>query len=1137
MKKIRINSGISSPRHSQSKLYLSSRLNKKVSFFIAGLFMLWQLQAQQVQYPHLFNPVGNIVDDTEKPARDALCLNGSWQFMPVYENDISKLSKPQSFGWETTAIKIPSPWNVNSFAQGDGGDFLAYPSYPKEWEKASMGWMRKDFTLPAGWKDKRVILHFEAIAGFAKIFVNGQPAGENLDIFFATRIDVTHLLKEGTNEIIVGVAKASLTDEPGSYGRRNYVAGSFWGQHIAGIWQDVWLLAIPELSISDVFIQPNVQKDYLDMAVTVKNQTSKTQIFSLNASVRKWEKPGNNDIIDGPLSNGILKEEVMKINHPGKITLKAGDSIVVNIGCKVEGKLNTWTPETPRLYGAIINLDADKKLTPDTKYTRFGWRQFTIRGHELLLNGEPIVLKGDSWHFMGVPQMTRRYAWGWYKMLKDANANAVRLHAQPYPSFYLDVADEFGICVLPETGIWSSDGGPKMDSDDYWVYCKKHVKDMVLRDRNHPSVFGWSVCNETLPVVINVFRAPKWIEERQVAEINNWVQVVRENDPTRNWISGDGEDMRPTDLPTVIGHYGDENSMREWASEGKPWGVGETGMGYYGTPRQISAVNGNRAYESQQGRMEGLATEAYRLIGKQLEHKAVYASVFNIVWYGLKPLEFGLKDITRASRPDDGIFFQAFREGIPGMQPERLGPYTSTINPGYDPALPLYSPWPMFDAIQAINATPSRPFIFANTDIQATTQIKPGAIQEAGIIASAESQLREQWQELGVPFGEQWQDTSTSSGKQSKKSGTSSTKTSKKTIPSLLIVDGQNPPSDFSLKQVINICLDKGGTVLVWGVSPESKDRLNALLPYPLELTERKATSFLKKVDDAIIDTLNNKDYYFTELTRQPVMQYGLSGEIVRGGKIILEACNTDWGRWNSRAEYLKTAAVYRSEREAKPEGAALVKVTSGKGQIYLTSIDLKQLKSEGENLLRAMLANLGLTLKDVPLNMRRAFSSDGTLERTLFISKKTAGDKLVSMNNQQFVAKYESGTPDLAQTDIQGSINLSGLPGVEQDDKTTYLSFWIFSPRSLVNLLVEPDMPKLDMVVEGQTEVKSYINGTAMTMNGKKLENMQLEEGWNHILLQLEKVEQSRGWRAKVLLSSNSETFFRQLKSSVAMP
>ncbi len=1092
------------------------KLQVTVSCLLACLFSVYCIggKAQRLEYNEKFNPVGSIVDASEKPLRDAVSLNGSWQFMPVYDvKEIGQFTKPQTFVWDRTAIKIPSAWNVNSFSSGDGGDFLAYPSYPKDWERATVGWMRKEFTLPAGWEGKRTVLHFDAIAGFAKIYVNGTLAGENLDIFFATRLDITSLLKEGSNEIVVGVAKASMTDVQGPYGRRNYVAGSFWGQHIAGIWQDVWLLSIPELSISDVFVQPDVANDYLNFSVTVKNETAKTQTFTLGAVVKKWEKPGPNDMFNGPLSNGGMTDDVLKVDRPGRISLKAGESVVVDLGRKTDGALALWTPDTPRLYGAVVTLSRGKE-TLDGKYARFGWRQFSISGQQLLLNGEPIVLKGDSWHFMGVAQMTRRYAWGWYKMLKDANANAVRLHAQPYPAFYMDVADEMGICVLPETGIWSSDGGPKMDSDDYWVYCQKHVKDMVLRDRNHPSVFGWSVCNETIPVVVNVFRAPKWVEDRQVAEINNWVRIVRENDPTRTWISGDGEDMRPTDLPTVIGHYGDEGSMRKWSSEGKPWGVGETGMGYYGNPRQISAVNGNRAYESQQGRMEGLAVEAYRLLKAQLDYGASYASVFNIAWYGLKPLEFGLRDVTRTPQPTDGVFFTEFEEGVPGMQPERLGPYTSTINPGYDPALPLYAPWPMFDAIKAVYAVPQRPYTIANTDYEAPA-VPVATISRMGIVASTESPLREQWQELGVAF------TETATGKEA-------------TAHPLLVVDGKHPLSDAASKQAMDASLAAGGTVVVWGVAPESMAVLNELLPYPLELTERTATSFIKKADDRFIGSLDNKDYYFSDL-RRPVMQHGLSGEIVRGGKVILEACNTDWTRW-SRGENVKTGSVIRSEREAKPTGAAVVKVAAGKGQIYLVSLDVAPLKSDGENLLRTTLSNLGLILMDVPLNTRRAFASDGMLERAIAFNQNTATETLLAMDNARFAATHESEESAFVQTGMQGTLNLERLPGVRREDTSVCISFWLYSPRSLVNLLVEPDMPKLDLIVDGATGVGAYINGSKADMEGKRLREMPLEEGWNHVVLRFEKTE-ARDWQARVRLESSSPAFFRMLKSSVAMP
>lgn len=569
-----------------------------ILLFIIFLALSVNVKAQN-KYKHVFNPMKGLVHESETPFREELCLNGKWQFMPVFKNDLDQFKKPLSFDWDAVPLKVPSPWNINSFAEGDGGDFLTFPSYPKAWEKAKIGWMKKDFVLPKSWSGKQIKLHFEAIAGFAKIYINGQLAGENLDIFFPTELDVTSFVKPGKNEILVGVAKASLTDDQGKYGRRNYVAGSFWGQHIVGIWQDVSLIAVPELSITNVFVNPDVRNDVLEFSVSIQNNTTRNQSFILNASIREWLKEASDDVNMAPVDNGFLKDEIFQIKEKGKIELKAGGHVTLVLTKKVNGSLKYWTPETPNLYGLVISLKKGKKKVADIKYTRFGWRQFTINGTELLLNGKAIVLKGDSWHFMGIPQMTRRYAWAWFKMLKDANANAVRLHAQPYPSFYLDMADEMGICVLDETGIWSSDGGPKMDSDDYWEYCKKHVKSLVMRDRNHPSIFGWSVCNETLPVAIHVFHAPESIVQRQVDEINNWVAIVKETDPTRDWISGDGEDMRPTDLTTVIGHYGDENSMKKWSSEGKPWGVGETGMAYYGTPKQMSGRPYNLSYAAE----------------------------------------------------------------------------------------------------------------------------------------------------------------------------------------------------------------------------------------------------------------------------------------------------------------------------------------------------------------------------------------------------------------------------------------------------------------------------------------------------------------------------------------------------------
>ena len=151
--------------------------------------------------------------------------------------------------------------------------------------------------------------------------------------------------------------------------------------------------------------------------------------------------------------------------------------------------------ENPNLYAVLVTLEQDGK-TIDRKYTRFGWREFKIKNGDFYLNDRKIQIKADSWHFMGIPQLTRRYAFAWYKALKDAGGNGVRLHAMPYPTFYLEVADEMGICVLDESAIWASHCQNNYDEPVTWERFYDHVSRLVQSDRNYPSVMGWSVENE-----------------------------------------------------------------------------------------------------------------------------------------------------------------------------------------------------------------------------------------------------------------------------------------------------------------------------------------------------------------------------------------------------------------------------------------------------------------------------------------------------------------------------------------------------------------------------------------------------------------------------------------------------------------
>lgn len=203
-----------------------------------------------VQYAAAFAPSEGLVKAVERPHRHDICLNGVWQFQPISlpegfrdgRDPVAALAPAQNGHWDEEPLYVPSPWNVNSFADrhGEGGDFHCYPSYPEGWEKIEMGWLRKTVEIPADWAGRRVLLHFDAVAGNAEIVVNGKPVGSHFDLFLPFDLDVTSaIVFGGSNEVLVGVRKASLFDKIGSYGRRTYQGGSFWGQHIAGIWQDV----------------------------------------------------------------------------------------------------------------------------------------------------------------------------------------------------------------------------------------------------------------------------------------------------------------------------------------------------------------------------------------------------------------------------------------------------------------------------------------------------------------------------------------------------------------------------------------------------------------------------------------------------------------------------------------------------------------------------------------------------------------------------------------------------------------------------------------------------------------------------------------------------------------------------------
>lgn len=1040
-----------------------------------------------VTYNFPFAPSTGIVNEIEKPFRQELCLNGYWDFQPVktpsgYKQGAGvapELSKPNADGWVSNTLKVPSPWNINGYAYRnlEGPDHRNYPSYPQEWDNILMGWLKKTVTIPVDWNGEEISLYFEAVAGEAVVYVNGKEVGHNFDLFLPFSCNITDIVKPGGKvEILVGIRSQKLFEDNSTVGRRIVPAGSMWGYHINGIWQDVYLLATPKVSISDVYVKPLVGQNRLDIEVELKNATASKTEVTLSGEAKEWINKAGVDVNNAPVPVSALGETSLVIPSR-KVIIPAGETVKITLSAPVDGKLDFWTPEQPNLYGLVLSVN-NKKQKIDAKYERFGWREWTLDGDRQCLNGKPYALKSDSWHFQGIPQMTRRYAWAWFKAIKDMNGNAVRPHAQVYPRFYLDMADEMGICVLDETANWASDGGPKLDSEIFWENSKDHLRRFVKRDRNHASVFGWSISNENKPVILYVFNRPDLLP-RQMQEWEAWRDIVRELDPTRPWISADGEDDGDGILPVTVGHYGDRNSMNNWKAIGKPWGMGEHSMAYYGTPEQVAKYNGERAYESQEGRMEGLANECYNLIKDQREMGASFSTIFNMAWYGLRPLPLGKTDISKAPTvEDDGVFFGKYIEGVPGVQPERIGPYSTTFNPGYDPNLPLYEEWPLFAALRAANAPDSPAYSkwaeIDKTQYEAQTATPAETYKQVLYIGSPSARVKSILDAQGVVWANAL----------------------KTPASALLIIDGTSPLTSAEEKIILKAAA-KGADVWIWGITPETVTSFANVLHAPLNVENLSRSSYLPK-QRSWTRGLNNSDFYFCELQKADASKYSLSGELIESGEVLLEACPTDWRAWNKRAEEIKTAGTLRSENECTAALPVLVKHPSKNSNLYVSTLTEFANSEKGFNTLATLLHNAGISCRQQEIDPNDVFFfRDGTI--------------VLPASSKENLKKTADGWE---------------------------MTFYAFSPRPLDDLLIEPNVPKLELEVKckngalkvGDVEVK--VNQGSNEANFKEIP---LKQGWNKLILSIG--ENDKNEFAGFFKCNDNAEFMPQMKASYTNP
>lgn len=835
-----------------------------------------------------------------------LFLNGAWDFQPIH-TDALTLSQPNE-SWSEIPLIVPSPWNGNAW----GGwtnmrdteniyrcDGIYYPDYPEEWIHARMGWLRRTFEWEktAG---KHSLLHFDAVAGCAEVFINGNKVGEHFDSWLPFSFDITDHLRDGQNEILVGVRNQHVFDVKSKtykHMRCPYPTGSNT-DGLCGIWQDVWVEEVEPIRVTNVFVQPFADSGLLRIAVTITNDSPHSCITTPSVIIRE---------IGLTLSGASVE---IASNATETLTLETGDTCT----------LQYWSPDSPILYHADIYLDKALCFSQ-----RFGWRQFRIEGDKLLLNNETIRLVGDICHPFGPYMFKPEWIRSWYSMIRSVGGNAVRLHAQIYPHIFLDIADEMGICVLDETAFFGSNLSANLEENILWERLNAHYDGLVLRDRNHPSVFGWSFGNELFAFFL-YDDAAKRDQEQYWKKIIALGKRSYKLDPSRDFVTCDGDEDLFGNCPVWSKHFG--HGIRDLPAINKPKVVGENGGTYYARPSQLAVFNGEASYLSYKGRNNALGIDLYaqiRHIGKNL----AYFSPSELVWFGLEPMPYGYHDYTRLPDIDDGIYFAKPEDGVPGIWFGRLPPFAGTLNPGWDTQLPEIKPLDMYYAMK--DALTFDEAYDRKWQVTKTTLPNPphhDKYRTVRFIGEPNGRCAKLLQHMGLVLSPDGED---------------------------MIVDGETavmPVSPY----------DGNVLIILRDNVPDGLD---------VKLIDRDATQLERKLPHPWTDSIAVADMYTAEEHSKYIARHGIE---TTDADVILCAGEADWSQFNNVPEKVKCGAAFLFEHLKKPCGTVLAKLPDGR---YVTTVLMEP--TDGHfRFWRKLFTNIGWEVHDaLPIDKAEAALHD----------------------------------------------------------------------------------------------------------------------------------------------------------------
>lgn len=417
------------------------------------------------------------------------------------------------------------PDETTSYSSGfAGGEIIAVPAswndqFNERRDYFGIAWYATTFSLPWGWRGQRIYVRFNSVNYLAEVWLNGQRLGEHEGGHLPFAFDVTDHVRDADNLLVVRVDGALAPDRvpPGnlagqagiSFGHTDFPDTSFDFFPYCGIQRPVLLYTTPQDAITDLTVITEI--DGTSGLVSVK-------IVPMDEA---------------------LATRVSLNGHGADLSIVAqADTAALTVPDAA-----FWSPEAPNLYTLTVELLRGTQVVD--RYTlEIGIRTIRVEGDRLLLNGQPVKLLGFGRHedfpVVGkglLPALIVKD----YGLLRWMGANSFRTSHYPYSEQMMQLADQLGFLIIDETpavGLFFTEPGLAKRN----ALCQQYIRDLIDRDKNHPSVIMWSLANEphtARPEARATYNGSDFIvpdhpsHEAAVSAFREQAELARALDPTR----------------------------------------------------------------------------------------------------------------------------------------------------------------------------------------------------------------------------------------------------------------------------------------------------------------------------------------------------------------------------------------------------------------------------------------------------------------------------------------------------------------------------------------------------------------------------------------------------------------------------